>query len=339
MVTIKDVALRAGVSASTVSRALSGKIPVDPATRDRVLQAVEELGYRPNVIAQGLKFGRSQTIGLIIPSIRNLVFPDAVQGISQVARERGYNVILCDSEEDPELERELVDNLHRRLVDGLILSTARGNGEHIEALRKAGCPVVLLLRHLGASVDAVIADNYQGGQLAGNFLADQGFRKLAIVSGPRDLDLFQQRFQGFVDALKEADLVVPEPMIVQATSAWQESYKGMLALLDRGSVPEAVFATSDPQALGVMKAIRERGLRVPDDISVLGFDNLEHSSLMDPPLTTISQPFFEMGRRAAQRLFELQVAKKPLPPNVEKLPVELVVRDSVRITTETGVRV
>lgn len=329
MVTIKDVAEKAGVSPSTVSRALSGKVPVDRETKEKVLRAVRELNYQPNVLAQGLKQGSSKTIGLIIPNVRNLVFPAAIRGITDVARQHGYTVVLCNTDEDTDTEKAYVNNLRLRLVDGLIFSTATESSEHILRLREEGFPVVLLIRHLGEAVDAVIADNFKGGYDGTKFLLLRGFRRIALINGTLNLDLYRQRFEGFKQALLEAGVPLLEEMVIHDTSGWEDGYRAMLNLLDRGLQPDAVFATSDPKALGVIKAIKERGLKVPEDVSVLGYDNLETSQFMDPPLATIAQPFYEMGQRAAERLIKLIRSKRRLKPVVEKLPVELVVRESV----------
>lgn len=330
MGTIKDVAEKAGVSISTVSRALSGNVPVSPETKAKIFQAVEELNYRPNAVAQGLKNGKSRTIGLVIPNFRSLVFPIAIQGIAEVADRHGYTLILCNTEEDTAVERQYINNLRRRLIDGLIFTTATAESEHILQLKEEGFPVVLLLRQMEAApVDAVIADNFQGAYEGAGFLLDRGYRRIGFVNGTLKLDLYRQRFAGFKQALRDRGVSAEEALISHDAAGWEDGYRAMQRLLALPSPPEAVFATSDPKAFGVIKAIRERGLAIPEEIAVLGFDNLETAQLVSPPLTTIAQPFYEMGKRAGERLVRLMQGEDTALPIVEKLPVELVVRDSV----------
>ncbi|KLU60663.1 HTH-type transcriptional regulator DegA [Peptococcaceae bacterium CEB3] len=329
MANIKDVALRAGVSPSTVSRTLSGKIPVDKETKEKVMQAVQELNYQPNVFAQGLKDGKSKTIGLIIPNVRNLVFPAAIRGITDVAKHYGYTMVLCNTDEDQETESFYVQSLRQRLVDGLIFSTATEKSEHILKLREEGFPIVLMIRHLGGTIDAVIADNFSGGYEGAKFLLSRGFRRIALINGTMGLDLYRQRYAGYKEALLEAGVVLDDRLVVHETGDWETAYEATGRLLTSGAKPDAIFATSDTKALGVMKALKERKLKVPEDISVLGYDDIETASLMDPPLSTVAQPFYEIGQRAAERLMKLIRSKRRPKPVLEKLPVRLVVRDSV----------
>ncbi|MGI9862653.1 LacI family DNA-binding transcriptional regulator [Moorella naiadis] len=329
MVNIKEVAERAGVSPSTVSRALSGRVVVSQETREKVLRAVRELNYQPNALAKGLKEGRSRTIGLIIPNVRNLVFPAAIKGITDVAKKHGYTVILCNTDEDIETEKAYVDNLRKRLVDGLIFSTATAASTHILELKEQCFPVVLMIRHLEDQVDAVIVDNYQGGYEATQFLIQRGYRRIALINGTMDLDLYRQRFAGYKAALAAAGLTYNEDLVVHGTKDWEDGYRAILTILERGQQPDAVFAASDPKALGAIKALKEKGLRVPQDIAVMGYDNLDMSELMDPPLTTMAQPFYEVGQRAAERLIRLINSKRKTRPTVERLPAQLLVRASV----------
>ncbi|MEW6623596.1 MAG: LacI family DNA-binding transcriptional regulator [Bacillota bacterium] len=331
MATIKDVALRAGVAASTVSRVLSGKAEVNDSTKERVLQAVEELNYQPNLFAKGLKEGKSNTVGLVVPNIRDLVFPAAIRGISDYLEKHGYTLILVNTDDKIELEKFHVENLQKRMVDGLIFSTAKNESKHLLELKEKGFPVVLLIRHLGNLIDAVIVDNYKGGYEATKYLLNQGFRKIAIINGNMELDLYQERFRGYEDALKDAGLVTDTRFIVNDVDSWEDSYQAVKEMLLTKDYPEAVFATSDPKALGVVRALKDLGLRVPEDVSVIGFDNIDVAEVMDPPLTTIAQPFYEIGCKAAERLVKLMKSKKKMKPVVEKLDVQLLVRKSVAL--------
>lgn len=329
MANIIDVARQAGVSPSTVSRVLSGNAVVAPATKEKVLAAVRALGYQPNALAQGLKSGSIKTIGLVIPNVRNLVFPAAIRGIEDTAMQHGYAVVLCNTDEDPAKERFYVDGLRRRLVDGFIFSTARPGHEQYLALHREGFPVVSLIRNQGSEVDAVVLDNFAGGYLGTQYLLSRGLRRIAIINGNLEVLLYRQRFDGFRQALAEAGLAVDEKMVAYNADDWADGYKAMRAMLQHGCRPEAVFATSDPKAIGAMRAIKEAGLAIPGDISVLGFDDCDLAPLLDPPLTTVAQPFYDMGVKAATRLINIIEAPCRPQPRVEVLPARLVVRQSV----------
>ncbi len=329
MAHIKEVAEKAGVSISTVSRALSGKVVVDPETKKRVLQAVKELNYQPNVLAKSLKEGRSKTIGLILPNLKNLVFPAAIRGITEIAKKYGYTLVLCNTDEDLDTEKRYVDNLKQRLVDGLIFSTATPASSHIHQLKEEGYPVVLMLRSLSDDYDTVMIDNFDGGYQAAKCLLERGYRKIALINGPLDLILYSQRYAGYLAALREAGVTVDDQLIIHQTQGWEDGFVAIRELLERGIKFDAVFGTSDPKALGAMKAIKEYGLRVPDDVAVIGYDNLDMSELTDPPLTTMAQPFYEVGVQAAERLLKLINSKKKLKPELVKLRTKLLIRKSV----------
>ena len=329
MVNIKEVAKAAGVSPSTVSRVLTGKIPVNDDTRARVLNAVATMNYQPNACAQGLKGGRLHTIGLVIPNVRNLVFPAAIRGIEDMAKQNGYTVVLCNTDEDIEKERFYIESLRRRLIDGFIFSTARPGHEYLLDLHNEGVPVVFFIREFGNSVNTVVLDNEGGAYQATNYMISRGMKKIALINGRLDLPLYQHRYDGYKRALREAGLQETPGMVIHDVSGWDDGYQAMCELLDKNIRPDAVFATSDPKAIGVIKAIQDAGLRVPQDISVMGFDDLDFSAMLNPPLTTVAQPFYEMGIRACKRLIQLIEKGKSSKSKVDVLPAELVIRQSV----------
>jgi len=329
LVNIKEVAKAAGVSASTVSRALTGKIPVSEDARIRVMAAVEKMNYQPNAFAQGLKGGRIQTIGLVIPNVRSLVFPAAIRGIEDTAGQHGYTVVLCNTDENIEKERFYIENLRRRLIDGFIFSTARPGHEYLLDLPSEGVPVVFMIRQLGKAINTVVLDNEGGAYEAIRYMLSRGLKNIALINGSLDLPLYRHRYEGYLRALQEAGAAEPADMVVHGISGWDDGYQVMKELLDKGHRPDAVFATSDPKAMGIIRAIRDIGLRVPQDISVMGFDNLDFSSQIDPPLTTVAQPFYEMGVRACRRLIQMIEKGQNSRPKVEILSAQLVVRKSV----------
>ena len=329
MVNIKEVAKAAGVSASTVSRVLTGKIPVSAETKSRVLAAVAQMNYQPNAVAQGLKGGRLHTIGLVVPNIRSLVFPAAIRGIEDTAEQHGYTVVLCNTDENIDKERLYIESLRRRLVDGFLFSTARPGHEYLLDLPDEGVPVVFLIRQLGKSVNTVVLDNEGGAYEATRYMLGRGLRKIAFINGSLDLPLYRHRYEGYQRALREAGVGEPDKLVIHDISGWDDGYKTMTEVLAAGLRPDAVFATSDPKAMGIIRAIRDAGLQVPQDISVMGFDNLDFSNQIDPPLTTVAQPFYEMGVRACRRLIHLIESGRSGRSKIEVLPAQLVIRKSV----------
>ena len=330
MVNIKEVARQAGVSPSTVSRVLTGNIPVAADTRQRVLDAVKDMNYQPNPLAQGLKGTRIKTIGLIIPNVRNLVFPAAIRGIEDTAGKYGYTVVLCNTDESLEKELTYINNLRRRLINGFILSTARMNSPHLLALKEENFPMVCLIRHLGDELDAVVLDNRDGAYQAVKYLVDRGHRRIAILNGDMEVYLYRERFAGYKQALADAGIPIDEQLILGNINGWDESSIAVREMLKAGTLPDAIFATSDPKAIGALRAVKDCGLKVPDDISVVGFDDSDIAALLDPPLTTVAQPFYEMGVKACEKLIKLIESKRRCRPKIEVLPAKLVIRGSVR---------
>ncbi len=334
MVGLKDVARYAGVSASTVSRVLAGKSYVSDQTRQRVMEAVRALDYRPNALAQSLKMGNSNTIALMIPSIQNLIFPDITRGVEDAARRAGYTVVLCNTDEDVEVEKNYINKLRTRLIDGFIVASAMPNASHILRLREEGFPVVLTSRHYGEDVDAVIIDNVQAAYEATKYLIRTGHQKIAMALGRIELPIYAHRLQGYRQALEENGLPYDESWVIHETTGTASFYSLTMDMLRKRGKPDAIFASSDPKAYVIMRALHDAGLRIPDDVSVMGIDNVEMSSLVAPPLSTVAQPLYEIGRLAAQKLFR-QIANKEqtgqmAPPQIDVLPTDLIIRKSTR---------
>lgn len=331
---IKDVAKRAGVSPSTVSRALSDKNCVSQKTRLRVLQAAEELNYTPNIIAKSLKMGRTNTVALIIPSIRNHIFPEIASGVEDEARKNGITVILCNTDENAEVEKEYIAKLRTQWVDGVIVSTMRPNSDHIRKLRDEKFPIVLTSRYYDDDgFDAVAIDNYGAAQRAVDFLAKRGHKRIVIALGMGELNIYKDRFRGYRDALAANGIFYDEKLVLYDTGDKNDLYFRIQALCSRGIAFDAVFATNDPKAIVVLRALRDAGLRVPEDVSVLGFDNIEMSSMIEPPLSTVSQPFYEMGALAMKKLIsqiETKESGEKYNPSINLMDTELIIRKSTR---------
>lgn len=330
MATIRDVAALAGVSISTVSRTLSGNIPVDPETQERVLEAVKALQYKPNALAKGLKEGKTNLIALVIPNITNPLFPAIARGVEDKARSLGYNVILCNTDENKSIEKNYIKEMNKRWIDGFIFATACDDSDHLLELRRTGTPVVLLVRAMEADIDKVVLDNFRGAYTMTQYLLQQGNRSIAIINGDLKLRLYRDRFNGYCAALRDAGIEINKTLICNEDSMDTSSpYKLMENMLNKGIRPDAVFATSDPKALGVIRAIHDAGLRIPEDVSVVGFDNLDISAMFEPPLTTMSQPLYKMGGLAVARLIDLIKNKDgDLPPKTFTVNSKLVIRQS-----------
>lgn len=333
-VNIKAVAEYAGVSTSTVSRVLSGKSYVNEQTRIHVLRAVNELNYRPNALAKSLKMGCTNTIALMVPTIENEIFPIIARGVEDTARRNGYTVILCNTYEDMELEKDYINKLRTRWIDGFIVSSMLPNSHHIRQLKADGFPVVLTARYYDESIDAVVIDNYKAAYDAVCYLIKTGHKRIAIALGRRELSIYQRRLEGYIDALKAYNIPVDESLIIDETNGRNSFYYLMQGMIKRGNIPDAVFATSDPKAFVVMRAIRDCGLRIPEDVSVLGFDNVEISALIDPPLSTVSQPLYDIGVLAAKKLITMirlkEKNEEPAAPVVDILNTDLIIRKSTR---------
>ncbi|SNS10540.1 transcriptional regulator, LacI family [Anaerovirgula multivorans] len=330
MYTIKDVAKMAGVSTSTVSRALSGNIPVNDDTKKRVFDAVKQLNYKPNFLAKGLKEGRSSAIGLIIPDIRNPIFPALARGVEDTARNSGFNVIFCNSDENIENEIESVNMLKNRLVDGFIFATASVDCQHIHQLRDENIPVVLMVRNIEELFDAVVTNNFEASYHAVKYLIDRGLKKIAIINGRLNLSLYRERYAGYKKALEDHGIDFSQEICFNCSTADANCYNIVKNYFATHRDIEGVFATNDLRAIEAIRAIKDAGLRVPADVSVVGFDDIQISSLLDPQLTTVAQPLYEMGKLAVEKLIKIidEKGKRKQKPEIDVVESKLIIRNS-----------
>ena len=332
-VSIKDVASLAGVSVSTVSRALNNGSYVSLGTHQKIMDAVEQLNYRPNFFAKALKEGVSKIIALILPNINNPVYALITQGVESIARTNGYNVILCNTDENIDTELKHIDLLKDRNVDGFIFATARSDTHHIDDLVAAGIPTVDVMRYsLGAN--AVTVDNHKIGYDATSYLIHHGHKRIAIFTGDENIISFKLRTDGYRQALAEHGLESWEAGILSSKVEDTATLRRIVSdAFRRGPIPDAVFCVNWLRAIGVYGAAKELGLKIPEDLSVLGVDDLDFIPFLDPPLTTIAQPFYEMGRKAAEVL--LQELSQVGDPSATRsfvqviMPTELIERESV----------
>lgn len=347
MATIKDIARAAGVSVSTVSHALSGNRPISEATRARVLEAVADLGYRPNRLAQGLVSKTTRSLGLLVPDLANPFFSAMAEALEAQAQERGYSVILCNTNLDPEREADYLDVLLSRQVDGLLYFP--GTSVPNEALQDAleqRVPIVVVDERL-ANVPGVFVDNFDGGRQVGALLAELGHHRILFLGGSESLPTVQDRLGGLRAALDAAfGASAPQVELHTRFGAYRASfgYESVHecvseGLLGRGAnaAPTALVAANDLIALGALRALRELDIQVPSECSLVGFDGLEFCMLTTPSLTTVQQPTSLIARSAIGLLVDrieesfgsqgLDLDVRPAPQIVH--PVRLVVRESV----------
>ncbi|GAF24864.1 transcriptional regulators [Moorella thermoacetica Y72] len=300
-VTIYDVAKKAGVSTATVSKVINKKGSVGQETTERVLKAIEELGYKPNLIAQALSGKNTHTIALILPDITNPFFAEIARGVEDRARELGYNVVLCNTDNDTVKEEEYVTALQQKNIDGFIFATATKDDPVIPRLYKQDIPISLIVRDLpGVNVSTVLVDDYQGGYIATRHLTELGHRRIGLIVGPLNIASYTERLRGYVQALSEVGQPFIPELVLSGRNRIDEGHKLGLSLLSIEEPPTAVFVANDPIAVGVMKAAVTLDYKLPQDLSIVGYDNTVFASICDPPLTSVAQPVDEMGRMVAE---------------------------------------
>lgn len=328
MATIYDVARRAQVSAATVSRVLNGRNTVDPDLADRVLKAVTDLGYRRNSMARNLRQQRSSLWAVIISDVENPFFTSMVRGVEDVASSAGYSVVLCNSDEDPAKEADYISVALEEQMAGVIISSSTDSAENISQLVEASCPVVVIDREIeGVEADAVLVDNEHGAEVATAHLIEQGFANIACITGPRHLSTAVQRLSGYWRALEAAGRPADESLVRYSDFRERGGHEAMAALLESGRAPGAVFVANNLMTVGVMECLSERGVSVPGDVGVVGFDEIPWADLVRPSISTVAQPTYDEGRRAAQLLVQ-RLAEPDVVPTREVLESTLHVRDS-----------
>jgi LacI family transcriptional regulator len=326
-----DVANLAGVSQTTVSHVLNNTAIAVPAeTRARILRAMDELGYVPNITARSLRTNKTYTLATIIPDITNPFYPAFQRGIQNVAEQQGYDLIMYNTDGSPEKERKCLRSVGQRRVDGVIAVLFNLSARDLLPLLEMNIAVVRLEaapKQTGDyALDNLYVDNVAAAETAVSYLIGRGHRRIAIIVGQRGPGRF--RIQGYCQAFLKHNLPVDEGLIRSGDFAEEGGYQSTQALLKLSPLPTAIFAANDLMAMGAITAIREAGLQVPDDIAVVGFDNIPTASLVDPALTTIAQHQEELGRRAAEMLFERLNGLAPETGRCEEMPFRLIVRES-----------
>lgn len=340
-ITIKDIAKALGLSTSTVSRALRDSYEISPETKKLVLEYAEKNNYHPNPIALSLKERRSRSIGVIVCEIANSFFSQVINGIESIAYNNGYNVIIAQSRESYDREMLNLQYLTSRSIDGLIISisTETKDFSYFKELNQKGLPIVFFDRIVDEiETHKVIVDNYKGAYDATVHLINCGYRRIATVSNPELLSITKERLAGYRAALADNGIEVNEELIKYCqhggmiVAEVEEVVKELFKLKQK---PDAIFASADKLTTGCLRILRTMGMKVPDDIGLIGFSNTDLTELLDPPLSIIKQPAFEMGEVAMNLLLQLIESKRPVTDFVTKvLSTELLIRGSTKMKKE-----
>jgi LacI family transcriptional regulator, galactose operon repressor len=336
-VTMQDIARDVGVSVVTVSKVLRNKGEISVATRARVLQRAKELKYQTNWVARSLVTRRTFTIGLLLPDFTHPFFAEIAKAVAETVRPRGYHVIISYFDENPELERNEAESLLARQVDGLILASAQPGAKAFADMQKRKVPFVLIDRPIaGVQASFVGVDNRAIGQLATAHLIQRGCQRIAHLRGP-GIGIATGRMQGYRGALAKRGRAFFPGYVMEAGYQDCSGHEAMLKLLRRKPMPDGVFCYNDPVAIGAMRAISEAGLKVPEDIAVVGAGNVHYSDFLAVPLTTVDQGTFEIGKRAANLLLEGIDSKRSLRPRRVLIVPRLIIRQSTK-RPNTGVK-
>lgn len=331
-ITIKDIARELNISISTVSRAMRDTYDVSPETRQKVLEMAARLKYKPNFNATGLAKGSTHNIGILLPSITNYYFSTAITGIQEAALEQGYNIILYLTNDSPELETDILNNVSLSSLDGLLVSTssAAENSGHFTKVIAEGIPVVFFDRvSTNIRTSKVMQDDYNGAFTITEHLIKRGYRNIAHISGPDGIAMTAQRLKGYIAALQKHKLPVHPEWVVHSGFSQKDGENDTLQLLKKKNRPDAIFAVNDRKAIGSMLALKKKGIAIGPEIGVAGFTGDPASTIITPALTTIAEPAKEIGRKSCELLLK-HISKKNFIPEEIILPGKLLVRESTK---------
>ncbi len=330
--TIKDIARQLGISPSTVSRALKDHPDISPKTKKAVVDLANELNYRPNAIALSLRSRKSNIIGVIIPEMVHYFFSTIISGIEEVAHQQGYQVMICQSNEIYQREVDIAYTLLSSRIDGLLVSITKETlqTDHFQELINQGVPIIFFDRMMhDVKSDKVIVDDHDGAFKAVEHLIETGRKRIVHFAGPQNRLIGMNRRNGYVHALEEHRIPVNKDLIINCDS-YEKAFDVTSQLLELKNPPDAIFAVNDLTAIGAMKTIKQAGLKIPEDIALAGFGDSLYASFVDPSLTTVTQPGFEMGTLAAELLFERlnTDGDKFINPQLKVLKTKLIIRES-----------
>ncbi|WP_123043204.1 LacI family DNA-binding transcriptional regulator [Cohnella candidum] len=329
--TIRDVAKMANVSISTVSRVMNSPESVVESKKQRVLGAIEELKYKPNALARGLISKKTHTLGVVIPDIRNAYYAEIIRGMEDASKKLGYSLIICNTDADRNRLFSYLNTFYEKQVDGLLYTSDAVFPDYYKELKRLRMPVVLVSTHsMEYELPSVKIDDEQAAYDATAFLIEAGHRSIGMISFDlSDSIAGQTRYQGYVRALREHNLEFSKDNVFFIQEYYHDPYVAAESLLRQAPNLTAVFASSDVLAMGLLSYLYEKGIQVPDEISVIGFDNIRVSSLTIPKLTTVAQPMYQIGYRAVEKL-DARIGGEADPQLRELVPHEIIVRGSTR---------
>ncbi|MGC4233592.1 MAG: LacI family DNA-binding transcriptional regulator [Niabella sp.] len=335
--TIKDIAKALGLSTSTVSRALRDSYEISEATKKKIRDYAAEINYRPNPVALSLKEKRTLSIGVVVSEIANTFFSQVINGIESIAYKNGYNVIITQSKESVEREQMILDYLVSRSVDGLIISVSAETNDfsNLEQLHEKGLPIVFFDRVVeGIHTHKVITDNFTGVYRATGHLLENKFKRIAVIANNANLSITRDRLAGYMKALEDHAIPVDESLIKYCDHGGllvEEVEQAVEALLMAKKKPDALVLLADKITTETFSILKKKGINMPGDMGVIGFNNSKYTSLFDPALSVISQPAFEMGTKAASLLLNLIESKRTVTDyKLESLPPDIIIRKSSR---------
>lgn len=319
MATLKDVAQLACVDISTVSRALNNTSYVHPDTKARILAAVKELSYQPNVLAQGLRRGKRHTIGVVVPRLHMTVFAEITEGIEEEARKLGYATLICNTEDDTKIEREGLNRLRNGFVDGLIVAGTGRNTRLLKDIHASGLAVTQIIRQQENTISSVVADYKICGYTAAKYLASKGCHEIGIINGSMELTPYRERYNGFLKAAKELGLNETTSISSAPIHSLEYGYQCALDLIDQNPCLDAIMASVDAQGIGAMRALKENGIKIPEQIHLISLTGHIIGSMLETAMTSMEIPAHEIGKKAAQMTIEeIEAAteQKPSPQHL-----------------------
>ncbi|EGR1018018.1 substrate-binding domain-containing protein [Vibrio cholerae] len=331
MATMKDIARLAGVSTSTVSHVINKSRFVSDEIAERVNNAAQQLNYAPSALARSLKMNRTKTIGMLVTTSTNPFFGEVVKGVERSCYHQGYNLILCNTEGDNQRMKASINTLLQKRVDGLLLMCSTLEGERLDVFdRYPDIPIVVMdWGPILFASDKIQDNSLQGGYMAAKHLIECGHKEIGCITGPLIRHQAQMRYEGYKRALAEAGIAINPDWIVESDFECEGGYQAFEKLYERGKLPSALFVCNDMMAMGVIQAVNQRGLRIPDDLSLIGYDDVHIAKFMTPALTTIHQPKYRLGKAAVDTLL-YRLENPDTTAQVVQLEPTLVVRNSVR---------
>lgn len=330
MATIRDVSKLAGVSVATVSRVINNSGYVSEKTKEKVLDAIKQLNYRPNDVARSLFKGKSKMIALFVPDIRNPFFPELARAVEDTANKYDYTFILCNTDNDPVKEITYLDALLQKSIDGIVMVSSTMSARQLEEI---SVPIIALDRKLHADITSITVNNREGAKEAVQFLKESGCNKIAHIAGPEDIISAVERTQGYIDAVKEEEWFTDE-LIRCGYYTYEDAFEKTCELLASDPQIDGIFASNDLMGIGILKAAESLSIRVPEDLSVISFDGIQTSEFTSPSLTTMGQPIYTIGKRAVKILLQ-KIEKPDAPIPSEEYKVQLIERQSTR---ESGLK-